>query len=299
MCHEIAHKILNHNINNLEKYYKTLDSKSTKEEIRKLKNKKYGKSRAARDFIDGMSIDLLNYSQTAEQQADSLGMQLYLNTNFAPSSAITALEKLRVFDDSFLQYEINIDQLFNFESYPFKSYWIKEESTLFNEDANTDDFQTKSDTISTHPEIQERIDKLNSEYNEFLYKKNTLENSQVDIKEIVHYQIINSLKDYKSYDLALYHLVEFHNKELITTKEYHLSMIFLLENIYIAKQNHKLGKYVSHKNNLDNKNQLSVIKTFIHNIALSELKKLGWAYCNTYSEALSASTQYQFFKSIN
>ncbi|WP_055435122.1 M48 family metalloprotease [Lacinutrix algicola] len=302
ICHEIAHKLLEHSINNVSNNITILNSKETKAKVKKLKRKKYGQTRAALSIIDELSIDILDHSQEVEAQADSLGYVLFSKTKYSKSNVTSALLKLKKVDDMMMHHNVHLDSVFNFESYPFKRYWMKKTTSIFDTEEKINEFKLDSDTIQTHPEIEFRINKLITEFDILENEKATSLNQIKGIKTVANMQSIKYTVDLNFLDLAIYQLIEKYSNKKITKDFYYTTMATVLEKIYLASKNHKLGKYVQRSNNFSDEKQLNNIRLFIHNLELSEIAKIGQAFCNSNIEkidnTIAFSTIQTFFNSI-
>jgi len=280
ICHEIAHHLLKHSIRNVTNSVSNINSSETKKKVKKIKRSKYGRTRAALKIIDQLSTNILNYSKETEAEADSLGYALYSKTKYSKPKAISALNKLRRVDDMVLYHNIKLDSVFSFPNYPFKDYWMKEKTSLFQTDEVINEFALKSDTLKTHPEIGFRIEKLkNSNASINSEGKKAMYSSIKEIKKRSHLKSIEYTIHKKKLDLAIYLLIEKFEKNLINKEEYYTLMAKVLYEIYWAKKNHELGKYVQQKNSFSKEKQLNKIRLFLNNLELKEVKKIGFAFC--------------------
>lgn len=303
LCHEIAHFILEHSIKNVTNVVSTINSKETKSKIKEIKKNEYGQFRAALAVIDELNIDILDYSKEVEAEADSIGYLMFAKTNYNKSSALTSLNKLKKIDDMILHHDVRLDSVFNFQNYPFKKYWLKEEVPIFDSEEEINEFKLTSDTVKTHPEIEFRVSKLIKDFN-IQNETSSVSNTFLPaIQEISHLQNIQYSLDMKLLDFAIYQLILNFNDNNITPDYYYSKMSQLLLKIYQAKKNHKLGKYVPQKSNFSKEKNLNNIRLFIHNLELSEIKKIGLAFCEENKDNLKQTKEFteshEFFKSIN
>ncbi|WP_299125066.1 M48 family metalloprotease [uncultured Winogradskyella sp.] len=303
ICHEIAHKLLDHPLDNVTNVISTINSKETKKKVREIKRQKYGQTRAALSVIDELSIDILDHSKETEAQADSLGFVLFSKTIYNKYKALSALSKLQRDDDMLLSHNIRVDSIFNFETYPFKPFWLKETVSIFDTDEKINEFSLDSDTLKTHPEIEFRIEKLKSDFSIISTDSSGQENNMRLLINLANLKMIESAIDKKNLDIAIYQLVElFHNKR-IGSEYYHITMASVLKQIYNAKKNHELGKYIPPKSKFSDEKQLNKIRLFLHNLELGETKKMGLAFCKANKDDLMAEDNgteiFKFFKSIN
>ncbi len=278
ICHEIAHKLLDHSFNKMNEIVRRMHSKQTKEEIRKLEKIKYGRTRAGLAFLDTLNSDFLKHSKEAEAEADSLGYVLFRKTAFKQKSALSSLEKLKVTDGSYFDFAIRLDSIFDFESYPFKSYWLEDEIALFDTNEMIDDFRVSSEKEKTHPEIEYRIKKIQKEFE--LDDTGEVSNIHITkINDIASIQNITYTIDFNLLDLAFYQLIRKFEQGEIGSDYYYTTMAEVLRRVYLAKKNHELGKYVPRRNNLSNEEELNKIRLFLHNLELGEVRQISLAFC--------------------
>ncbi len=300
ICHEMAHHILHHSLKTITKSVRALNSKEAKKKIRGIKRKRIGKTRAALQVIDELNIDVFNYSKEVEAEADSLGYLLYRKTIYNKSKATTALEKLKKVDDMVLHHNIKLDSIFSFENYPFKDFWMKESASIFDADLEINEFSLVSDTLETHPEIGFRIKKLKKDFSIDSKSDKTFDINLNIIKRVSHIKSINYTIDKKALDLAIYLLVEKIENNLIKEEEYYSSMAKVIQLIYIAKKNHRLGLYVQPKNSFSKEKQLNKIRLFINNLELREVRKIGLAFCEAHINKSNGNKEFnnvfKFFK---
>tara|TARA_R110002049_G_scaffold58117_3_gene158442 strand:+ start:1179 stop:2528 length:1350 start_codon:yes stop_codon:yes gene_type:complete len=305
ICHEIAHKLLDHSIKGITKRIRSINSKETKEKVKEIKRNKYGQTRAALSLIDELSIDILDYSKEVEAEADSLGFVLFSKTKYSKQAALNALEKLRRIDEMVLYHDVKIDSVFNFKNYPFKDYWLKETISLFDTSEKINDFSLVSDTLKTHPEIEFRVNKLITDFNilrDTSYLKTT-EYSYENLRDVSNMQSIQFAFDLKFLDLALYQLIEKYDNKEIKADYYYSKIAEALYLVYKAKKSHELGKYVPQKNSFSDEKQLNTIRLFIHNLELNEIAKMWSAFYKSIEdkniESDNLNKIIEFFKPIN
>lgn len=303
LCHEMAHYYLEHNDKGLLRYFETINSKEVKKKVSEVKNTQYGKRKAYSELMDELSFNFLKRSKSVEIEADSLGLLLFKKTKFNINASTSSLKSLEKADDAIFNQESKLRDYLNFENYPFKEAWLAKEQTLFDLTAVSDDFKIDSDSISTHPAIPLRIEKLNAMIN---YSGNTNEVSAVnleEVKKIIAHISINNFLDSNRIDLALYQCLLMYNQQLIDKKEYVSTISKLLKKTYELKNNHTFGKYVSAVYPFSDELHLNEIKLFLHNIELKNVRKIGLHFCLANEEYMNNEAEFlntlQFFKKLN
>ncbi|MEB3346342.1 M48 family metalloprotease [Aquimarina gracilis] len=302
LCHEIAHQLLQHSLKRVTKRVIDLNSKETRKKVREIKSRRYGQTKAGLSLLDELNIDMLDHSRDAEVEADSLGYLLFSKTGYKKSASMSSLLKLKKVDDMVYNYEVKLDSIFNFEGYSFKPHWLEEEISLFDIKEEINDFQLSSDTLKTHPELQFRVDRIKNNFKPDV-ASGALTTSLSDIHEITVPQSVQFTIDLKFLDLSIYQLVHKFNNKIIDADYYYTTMAKVLERVYIAKRDHKLGKHVPHKNSFSDEKVLNQIRLFLHNLELTEIKEIGLAFCGTNQSKITNHKKfesiYQFFKNLN
>lgn len=279
ICHEIAHKILDHPLKNVSRGVALINSKETKDKVKDIQKQEYGQTRAALLVLDELKIDMLDYSKEVEAQADSMGYVLFSKTKYQKYKSVNSLEKLIRVDEMVFHQDIKLDSVFDFDMYPFQSYWLKKATSLFDTDDQINEFSLVSDTLKTHPEIEFRVKKLIQDFNLSNDDSMSIDHLYSEIKNEANKQSVLSAIDLNHLDLALYELIEKRKKEEIDDNFYYSQMAQILQSIYTAKKKHDLGKYVPQTNGFSDEKQLNSIRLFLHNLELKEVQKIGFAFC--------------------
>jgi len=94
MCHEIAHYLLNHSDNKLKNSLDLENSKAYKKEVKKIKKSTFNQYTQAKELLTNNLYSQRSHSRENEIEADTYGLELYLNTSYNPNESMGALEKL-------------------------------------------------------------------------------------------------------------------------------------------------------------------------------------------------------------
>lgn len=301
LCHEIAHYLLDHSLKSANVRAESLFSKEARKKINKIARMRFGGGRAGRELIDDMSYNILDHSKYAEYEADSLGYLLFAGTPYNPNASITTLKKLGKLEDVVLQHDVKLDSVFDFEQYPFKDFWIESEATFFDQTEVIDEFKLDSEDLKTHPAIPYRIEKLQNDF-----KIGTRDEMDINRKNIHKKAVLQSIQysiDFKSFDAAIYQLISNYSKKEIDEVYYYSKMATLLKGVYELKKKHQFGKYIPLTSPLSSEKNLNVIRTFLHNLELKELRKMGYFFCEKYKAKTLQNEQFKeahdFFEQLN
>lgn len=157
MCHEISHFLKNHS---MKQYTFSEELDSNKGEFKEVSWEEKMFSKA-------------NYSQDHEMEADSLGLVLYLNTDYSKEAPMSALNNLKT-------YYLPFYSDFNFDLMHFNEYGAKvDQYTIVDKnDISIKEYEIDS-LYSTHPDIDSRVKKLTTQ----LYV--TIDSAQIEIKDFL------------------------------------------------------------------------------------------------------------------
>lgn len=303
ICHEIAHYLLEHNDKSLINYFETINSKENKKKIKVLKNQKYGKRKAYSELVDDLSYNFLIRSQEVEIEADSLGFLIFKNTKFNINASVSSLKNLQTSDKLLFNEDPKLKENFNFESYPFKDVWIKKDETLFDITKSSDDFIQNKDSISTHPAIPLRIEKLNVLINNEDNSIGVYTNELDEIKKSISFISIKNFIDTNRLDMAFYQCLVMYNQKLIDSKMFAEIMGKLLKKTYELKEKHTFGRYVSPIYPFSDEVYLNDVKQFLNNLELKNIRKIGLYFCLSNEEIMKNNKEFNqilnYFKSLN
>jgi Zn-dependent protease with chaperone function len=279
ICHELAHLKKEHSLKRITSIVETLNSDETKDKIKTAKRKRYGSTRAGLAVLDDLSTGILDHSKEAENEADIIGFDLYQNTNYHKTAVTSSLSKLGDYDNRMESYKVRLDTIFSTKTYPFKKYWIEKSTSLFDKEANTDDFSMKSDTLKTHPDIKQRVETLQnilSNTDEYSRTKESIDLNTENIKM----RILQMGIDSGQLDFSLFAILTNFEFNRISKSQYSVLVNQLLLKLADLKKNHELGKYVTTYKNDSDYLSINEIRNFLYNISFKNTTKLQAAFKN-------------------
>lgn len=285
VCHEIAHQELDHLQKNI--LYKAKQKKDGvyKKEAKEIKKKKYNQYDKAFDVIKKHLFTNSKRHRKLEEQADSLGFELFKNTKYPKHEF---LEVLKVFAELDSLPEISIDKssykkYFDLPEAPFKKEWLKMED--FNQ-YNYDHYKDKidKDSLSSHPEMAERIDFLEKHHGttDKISTNNTktYDNSEfLELQKIARNEDISNLYYLEQYGLSIY--LTLYKMEKNGENDYYTKVLANNFNaLYKAKKSYKLNSHVDQISPNEQDESYQQFLTFLWNLDLNDLKAIGSFYIN-------------------
>lgn len=282
LCHEISHKLLQHSEKAIVETASEKYSQISKQENRNIRQKKYNRQKIAFSILKEKLYAKSKNQQEHEFEADSLGYLLLKNTKYNAPEFLRALELSSKFDT--IQ-PANLDlvtyrTVFDTPDQPFNEHWFEKED--FSQYDYVFEEKLSSDSLSTHPEINERIEELQRDFIELknFRNQNFEYRGRSDYHELrtkAKKEQVPSLFYEKKYGFCIYlalyriqqnYLIDFH-KEWLGKAFY---QIFNARKLYMA------NKYLDR---IDPEKQTESYQQFINfmwNLRLEEIKKIAIFY---------------------
>lgn len=159
LSHEIAHDAMNHVFLNLLRISESLHDGQMKKTFQKANRKKEGRNTEINTVLNNFIAVHMAYSQRNEFEADSLGLVYFQQAGFPTDGAIGALGVLDSADYLTFEDTLDLRHYFNFEGYPFKSYWLDTENSALQWERDTLLFVIP-DSLKSHPDCDVRIQRI-------------------------------------------------------------------------------------------------------------------------------------------
>lgn len=273
ISHEIGHQYLKHVKNQIESFAEISTSIEIIKKTKQIRKQKYRKATKANDLLKKIIYQKYRQRRKAEIEADSIGLSFYKRTERNSNAAISLLEKLNKVD-------IEIDSL-SIEDYRLifeenglilKEKYFNQEESIFNTYDQNSRFET--DSLKTHPDCTKRIELIKKSINNSLNKKENIENDFfIKIKKQSTYQNLVNLYSEKEYGISLYETLKLYKKD--KNNEFYKDLIYQNTiQIYNAKINYTINRYVPSYDVKSNSKSLNRFITFINSIKISDLETI-------------------------
>jgi len=280
LSHEIGHYILNHTIKNIQHQYFLNKSSEVKEQIYEIKNEKNNQGVKAYTRLKNLLYEDGRLNKRQELEADSLGYEIYRKTRFNKGEYINDLRLSEMYD-TIRPKGLDIQtykKVFNLKQLPFKEEWLKKED-FSNYDYSRFKERYNEDSISSHPETEERIAALKKLFPELQKPEESHDGSPQFMKLhlIAGYERLPNLMFQEEYGVGVYGClmgIQEDEKDAFYTEW--LGKFF--EKIYDARKHYTLNRYLDR---IDPKNQSESYQqflSFIWNLNLSEIKTISDYY---------------------
>ena len=284
LCHELAHYLENHVNHRIDERIEFLNSKELKEKVERLRNKEFNKRKEVLKLLKRISFDASKHSRHKESEADSIGLQLMVNTNYAIKEAATTMHLLDSIDAlSHSRHSIDYKTLFDFVEYPFKDKWLEKEYNPFASIVIDDSLKTtQKDSLKTHPECSKRAETLS---NSVEMNNKTNNNRQVFVQSkdaFVHiqflcdFEFLEGMYQLKMYGLCLYHSLKALHK--YPDNAYIYAMTGKCFNqLYLSQENYRRSEILDHSSP-DFSDAYNEFLRFIHRLSNKDIANINFLF---------------------
>lgn len=281
LAHEIAHGELNHVESSILHRAELGSSRARKLQAREIRRQKYNQYDKSFTILKNLMYNDSKKRRRREMLADSVGYEFYKNTALEKISFINSLKLLEQYDSL---PTISLDttvykKFFDLPNQPFKKEWLQMEE-FSNYDYSKYKEKINKDSIKSHPEIRQRIEKLANDFTELNSDEEVQpkENSTFKrLQNIVRQEDITSLYYLEKYgisiQLILYKLAK--NPEDSYLKKW-LGKNFLA--LHDAKKKYQLNRHLDRVVPKEQSKNYQQFLNFIWNLRLNELKTIGKYY---------------------
>ena len=280
LAHELGHYTLDHYNQSRYAYYKQEYSQDAKREVKRIKSATSNQAKMALVSLRRMMYDNARNRREQELQADSVGYTYYQMSGYKTGEYTKAMELMVALDTL---PNISIDTsvyytLFDLPNQPFKSDWLQgEDFSRYNYIVSTDE-DIDSDSLLSHPEFAERIQRLQSQYG---ITQDTQFVAPSDgykaVSHLVFQEIVPIFYFNESYGLALFRVIRILGNDPENT-HYRQWMSFLFNKIYDARKSYTLNRYVeSVDQRADNKSYQQFLG-FLWALNLKEIETIAKFY---------------------
>lgn len=282
ISHEIGHQLKDHVPKNMLHKASLVISSAKRKKALEIKKQKYHSYEKAFGEIKKIIYTEGKAHRKQEMEADSIGYTVYNNTNFSKIEFKNALKILGRLDTltPFILTKSIYKTIFNLPEQVFNDEWLKMEQ-FSQYDYSKYKAKIDKDSIRSHPEITERINKLASDFKELNDTISTSLKSKSlvfsTLKEIATQEGIANLHYTEKYGLSVYLTLKKLQKD--PTNIYYLTWIGKnFEQIYQAKKKYQLNRYVDRLVPNDQDDSYQQFLSFIWNLRLSEIKNIADYY---------------------
>ena len=295
ICHELAHLYLDHSNKKIRKNIEAFNNSEFQNELKKISKQEYGAGKQFDDLLKKYIYSNRQHSRDTESEADRTAFKFMKNTGFDCNGIIRCLELLDKVDDSTIYRPVNLEEVFNFSSYPFKKKWIQKESAIFGAMTNDDSPLTKKekDSLKTHPDCSIRILQLKDSIANLPVGKNFIVDERLfyKLKKDFFIELTEQLFNSKNLDRNLYYSLQLlQNEEEVPFAVY--SIARCLNQLYDYQKNHKIG-LVTDKESRGKSMSYNLMLRMIDRLRLDEIANISYNFCSQYKEQMSGYSGFE------
>ena len=288
LSHELAHYYLDHTGSAIKKYVETISSESFQKELKRLAKTEYGANRQLEELSKSFAFSSRKHTRENEAAADKLAFNFMKKTGYDCGAIRTSLELLDKIDDSLLYKPLVLQQVFNFNEYPFKKKWIQKESSIFSQlDENDSPLTGKEkDSLKTHPDCNKRISLLNDSIQTVLTGKKFLVNEGLfrQLKKDFFIEMTEQCYREKNLSRNLYYsLLLLQAQENTPLAVY--SIARGLNQVYEYQKKHQLGSKIDAESKTYPEEYNQLLR-MLDQLRLDEIANVNYHFCKQYESVM-------------
>ncbi|MEP2023680.1 MAG: M48 family metalloprotease [Reichenbachiella sp.] len=269
LAHEIAHIELKH----VYKKLNTIDQNKIDQDLNMILLEDVN-TEDMEEFKNQM-YDFASFNRELEAAADSLGYLIYSNVYNNPRAPIEALGKIDSNNPERDKIGLELFKPFNFRLHPFDRKWIREDLNHFSDRSDRVLF-LKMDSITSHPEMSLRLDRLLDQISVHVYDSINTETDIAWLNKTSSFEIVNFSLKTNAYARGLYEALKmkyyYPDDKMIST---------LLAEVLIQIHDHKrdglFDMYFS-RYTIGYSSDLRMVHNFIRNISYQEISGVAFNF---------------------
>ena len=278
LCHELAHRVKEHSLHSVLEQIN--DLQTDKETVKGIKTLTSNRTEKAFDIVKNRLYKRHGETRKNEVQADSLGYVLFKNSGFQKFEFMNAMKILSDFD-SVSPREIKLEtykKLYELPKQPFNEKWMKKEDfSIYNYDFYKD--KLNEDSLSTHPEIMQRISFLEKSFPELqkVEVSNTADDNFNKLGKIAKMEILPNFYHSEDYGIGIYVAMQLIQDDF---EEQYVKMWIgkFYEKILEARKNYNLNRYLDRIEPKGQSESYRQFLSFMWNLKLEEIKNISDFY---------------------
>jgi Zn-dependent protease with chaperone function len=285
IAHELSHYHLDHLKKQIKERMLLVRSTEYRAKQRELKKSRYNRfSNTLEQYIE-LQYGNRSTRRLRELQADSLGLILFKKVAKNPYNAISALRKTDTLSPAEML-KIDLDVLknhFSTPSLPFDERWTAgyDFSKYNYQTGKVNIFGIHKDSLSTHPELEERILNLKKIMPEPQLKQDGKIDDFMKLKEKIRFEDVYAHYCMEEYGRGIYLILQLQNFEDVTENQqlfysYMLSLFY--QKLADARRTFKFKRFVDDIDYVNFSEEYILFLTILDNLRSSELQEFSKKY---------------------
>jgi hypothetical protein len=291
--HEMAHYYLKHADKSLMQHFTTINSKEFKDKVKSIEKAEFRANEQGKRLIREYVYDNRKHSRDHEFSADSMGLELIKNTDYADQGSVSCMQLLDTIDYYKYNYKIAYEKFLGSDEFPFRERWLEKEDGMFGGKVTQQEFFHR-DSVKTHPDCSNRVELLKKQINSEKTKNYFIqEKPQLELlKRYADYEFIEGWQFFEDYGRCLFYTLQQLQAQpndtflLIKTGTQ-------LRLIHESQINHNLSLHVQ-KPGPSYEEDYGQMLELIDNLRISELSGIGYSFHKTRLSAFSKNEEFLF-----
>ena len=281
LAHEIAHYEENHVRLRLVKLLDGILSKKAQNEIKSI-SQGDGLSLEALELLQNWAYEGGRFSRDVEIEADRLGLDYYRNAGYPDSQTIETLNMLDSAEYSIAVQGAKLLEPLHNSKYPFKQHWLKPRLSICSK-RSSQALIFRSDSISTHPEFQQRIANLISVIDT---ASSTGEKVEMEplipwVHIVAEFETVEGAFKTRRFDRSMYHALK-----LIPTYPQNSYLVTMISKVFVTliqADKDNLFQYYLTQYTASYGEDLRMVNNLLHNLRTNEMGELAYHFLNNQS----------------
>jgi predicted SprT family Zn-dependent metalloprotease len=278
LCHELAHYHQHHSNMQTAQYARLSYDKDIRKKVKAISKTEYGKFTKYSQLVNNLGLSINKHSREKESEADSVGLLLYVKTDYDFRAPLQVMDVLDSADLNGNKSLINFKKQFDFATYPFKDQWVeytKSERWYAN--------QQMADSMRTHPSCKLRKIALQRQLGDLNLSKTRILTAPKNLLPLKSkFEMVESAYHFGNYGKSLYYALLL--AETYPDNVYLKAMIGRnLYQLYVYQKNHELSNVLDLPDPRFDENYDRFL-TFIHHLRLTEVAHIAYSYTSFHRE---------------
>lgn len=273
ICHEIAHFVLKHTLQQITGHIERFQSKEFQDELKKIQAAQYNQADLFESLVQKTQFKARYHNRVSERQADSLAYHLFIKTDANPNQAQRLMQLFQFIDEPLKDSLLRFGPHFGCDQHPYKQSWEKQRtSSVWASAINKQNTARQSllDSLKTHPDALLRMNWLDSLALSLQVKPQPSgTNEAFGIRHISAIESVEAAYRDDNYDWAIY-------LALLYLKNYPESAYFkdvialCVSELYTHSKNHTLSEVLAQTSPYHSP-RYNQLLTVLNNLSLSDL----------------------------
>lgn len=279
ISHELAHLMLDHQMKSLERHYRA-EKQDAKQHLSSVKSNRWNRGEKALERFRSMLYQTSTERRQDEFEADSMGYIFFRNSKFNKQEYANIYDMMALYDTI---RPVGVEEkmyreYFDLPTQPFNESWMKKED-FSSYDYSKYESKFQEDSLKSHPEMKERVEKLKQLFPELNDTLSVLkpDKNYEKLSEIATKERMFSLDFNEDYGIGIY-LCLLHLQDEDDPDFYKARMGEFFQKITKARKEYTLNRHLERVSPKDQSDSYITFLNFMWNLSLKELTNIADFY---------------------